>query len=351
MADQPILQIAEAYRKALLKRERKAAARLVQQYGLVWARLSKRLEKLTKQIEDARARGEIVNYAWLLRQERYAELLAQVDAQFKRFADTATKTITAQQSAAVNAASSGAVEIAQAAGIGGTFNRLPSAAFENMVGFLGNGSPLRSLIDQLPRAARRIVEQGLTEAVALGVGSRETARKIRAGLGGNLNRALLISRTETARAYRAASQQTYQANRDVVRGWYWRSARNSRCCAACIAMDGTFHSVDEPMKSHPGCRCVQIPGVQGVEVDKGADWFAKQPAKVQRDILNTDSGYDAYRKGELALTDFVGLKRNILWGDHYHQLGVARARAGEGRWPDDWEPTISVADALLRFRA
>src|SRR5262249_45972837 len=116
--------------------------------------------------------------------------------------------------------------------------------------------------------------------------------------------------------------------------WYWRSAR-SRSCAACIALDGTFHMVSEPFKGHVRCRCVAIPGVKGVQVDKGVDWFEEQSAEVKRDIFGTDAGYKAYKTGELKLQDFVGLRRDPLWGDSYHQLSVKRARAGEASFPGD----------------
>ena len=333
-----ILEIADAFRASLLKKESDAAARLIQAYDATWRRLSKQLTALNKQIEAARNSGEMVNQAWLFRQERYGALLRQIDEEFKRFADVAQTAITNRQRAAVKAAISNAVDLmgaaANDAGIAASFNRLPTAAAENIVGFLGDGSPLKRLLDQLPRNAGAIVANGLIQGVTTGRSPADIAREIREGLEGNRKRALTIARTETARAYNAATSQSYQANSDVVEGWYWRSARN-KSCAACVAMDGTFHPVNEPMKSHPNCRCVMIPAVEGVEVDKGADWFKKQPAKVQKEIIGTKAGYQALKSGALQIEDFVGLRRNPAWGDNYHQLSVKQALAGAGKFPGD----------------
>jgi SPP1 gp7 family putative phage head morphogenesis protein len=333
-----ILEIADQFRDALLKKERVAAVLMIEVYGRIWSRLSQQIAKLNKQIADARARGEIVNQSWLFRQRRYGDLLRQVDEQMRRFAAIAEKTITREQAAAAKAGLSDSVALmeaaAETAGISASFNRLPAAAVENIAGFLGDGSPLKSLLDQLPREARKIVEDGLIQAVALGISPAATARKIREGLGVNLMRALTISRTETLRAYRAATIQTYRANADVVRGWTWRSARSRRSCAACIALDGTFHQVSEPMRPHVRCRCVLIPTLRNVERDRGADWFARQDAETQAAIIGTDAGYEAFKAGKLTLEDFVGLKHDAQWGDSYFQLSVKRALAGEGQFPE-----------------
>jgi SPP1 gp7 family putative phage head morphogenesis protein len=342
-----IIELANQFRNAALRNERKAAVRLIEVYGNIWTRLLKQIAALNQKIKEARTQGETVNQAWLARQKRYGDLLRQVDQEFRRFAEVANVTITRQQASAAKAAFSDSVALmttaAESAGIATTFNKLPAAAVENMAGFLGDGSPLRTLLDQLPRSGRKIVEGGLIEAVALGIGPAATARKIREGLGGNLTRALTIARTETLRAYRTASHQTYQANADVLTGWVWRSGRGRRSCVACVALDGTFHSIREPMKPHPRCRCVMIPHVKGVEVDRGATWFRKQPAEVQRDIIGTDAGYKALKSGELKLEDFVGLSRNAQWGDSYHQLSVKRALASEGRFPKDAERPVLPA--------
>jgi SPP1 gp7 family putative phage head morphogenesis protein len=334
-----ILEIADQYRGALLKRERKAAVRLVNAYDHVWQRLERELSKLTAQIAETRAKGEVVNQFWLARQQRYFVLLRQVGEEMSKFSDAAETTITKQQSAAAKAGQRDSVALmgaaAEDADVRTAFNRLPVAAVENIVGFLGNGSPLRTLLDQLPRSARTIVEQGLIEAVALRIGPAATARKIREGLGGNMVRALSIARTETLRVYRQASIQSYQANADVLTGWMWRSSMSRRSCGACIALDGTFHPLDRPMRAHPRCRCTMIPAVRGLEVDTGLDWFKRQPADVRRSILGTDKAFEAVQTGQVKLEDLVGLQRSAQWGDSYVQIGVKRALAGEGRFPGD----------------
>lgn len=332
-----LITTADQFRRALLKRERKAARRLIEAYGLIWQRLLKNISSLTQQIEAARARGEIVNQFWLIRQDRYFALLAQTQIEMRKFAEFSEATITRQQELAVKAGLSNSIALmeatAEGAGLATAFNKLPVSAVENLVGNLGDGSPLRTLLNQIPSAGRQIVEQGLIQGVALGRNPRAIASEIRKGLGGNLNRALNISRTETLRAYRTATIQTYRANSDVVTGWYWRSSRSRRSCVACIALDGTFWPVNQPMRPHARCRCSLIPAVRGVTVDKGSTWFNRQDADTQKAIIGTDAGYKALKSGELKLQDFVGLSRNPLWGDAYHQLSVKRAKAGEGQFP------------------
>jgi SPP1 gp7 family putative phage head morphogenesis protein len=328
-----VITIANKFRNALLKRERKAALRLIAAYGLTWARLERELAKLTKQITEARAAGETVNQFWLVRQERYFALLAQTQIEMRKFADVTEATITKGQEFAAKAGLADSVALMETASISATFNTLPIAAVENLVGTLGDGSPLRSLLDQLPRSGRLIVEQGLIEGVSLGRNPRAIAVTIREGLEGNKFRALTISRTEVLRAYRTASLQAYQANSDVVTGWYWRSSRSRRSCAACIALDGTFFPLTQPMKFHVRCRCVMIPAAKGVTVDRGIDWFKKQPADVRRDILGTDVAYEAVKAGKLKLEDLVGVSRDARWGESFVQIGVKRAMAGEGAFP------------------
>ena len=111
----------------------------------------------------------------------------------------------------------------------------------------------------LTDGAARVAGSPLVTAVALGRNPRETARDLRAVTGQTLARALRISRTETIGAYRRAAIERYRAHSDVLEGWVWVASLSPRTCAACLAMHGTVHSLDEPFASHPVCRCSPAP--------------------------------------------------------------------------------------------
>lgn len=329
---------AESFKAALLRRERAASSQMVRAYGQAWNRLSKLLLVLTERIGDAASANEPISPAWLYRQERYARLMNEIERQIKRFAATAEQSILREQQAAVRVALKHSTELVKAAApeIGASFISLNVSAVENIVGFLSNGAPLKRLLDELPGDAGRRTAEALTEAVTLGYNPRKTAANIRHTLGMTLTRALTIARTETLRSYREATHANYRANEDVVGGWYWAATLGPRTCAACIAMHGTFHSLDERLAAHVNCRCTQIPAIKGRPspiAQDGEQWFAAQSDAVKARILGTQAGFKAYQAGDLALTDLVGLQSSPVWGQAYHQLGVGKAKAGQGRHP------------------
>ena len=334
-----IYELALEYKAALLKRERAAAVRLVKAYGLSYDRLRKQLDLLIEQMKLARKRGEPIDPNWLFRQERYFALLNDVVREMAKFADVAGSTITGEQRAAVKAALNDSQRLllasAEASTITAAFNRVPVVAVENLVGFLSDGSPLSTLLGQFGSIGRQQVESALIQGVALGHGPRKIASGMKKALGGNLARALTISRTETARAYNEASHQTYQQNADVLQGWQWLAALNSRTCAACIALHGSVHPVTERMATHVNCRCTQVPVLIGEELPltRGAKWFQSQSATVQRDVLGSEAAYQAFKSKKLSLEDFVGRKDNPRWGASFYQLSVKRALNKEARFP------------------
>jgi hypothetical protein len=85
------------------------------------------------------------------------------------------------------------------------------------------------------------------------------------------------------------------------------------------------------MKTHVNCRCASAPAVKGVDlgIEKGTDWFRKQPAAVQKEILDKEGEYEAYKSGQVKLEDFVGRERSPQWGDSYRALSLSRALAGD----------------------
>ncbi len=275
-------------------------------------------------------------------------LLNQVVREISRFADLAGNVITDGQRRAVRQVTQDTQQLLLMAmeqapeGLSADFNRINPAAVENLVGFMGDGSPLRSVLDRHGALAANVIREELTNAVIQGRNPKETARQIRKRLykdgdvpSGQLRSFLNTARTETLRAYREASHQTYQQNADILEGWIWLSALNARTCRACIALHGTFHELGERMKSHVNCRCTQVPAIRGVDlgIEKGTDWFAKQPAAVQKAVLDGEGEFEAYKAGKVRLEDFTGLRRSAKWGDSYQALGLKRALAGEGEFP------------------
>lgn len=343
-----LYSVAQAHKMALLVKERAIATRMVGAYGVAWLSIKARLDALLEEIEAARERGETVSASWLARQSRLEALLRQVEGEIRDFARFAEPLIVSEQREAVAAAQRNApVEVDAALGkrppqVRGlvNFNRVPTAALEDLVGFLSDGSPLRSLLDELPGNASRNVQEKLIAGVAQGRNPRLIASEIRKDLGGNLTRALTVSRTEVIRPYRESSRRSYEANRDVVEQWAWNAALDQRTCAACIAMHGTLHVLSESLESHPVCRCQMVPRTKSwaellgdssipdtrPKVINGAEWFARQSKDVQAAILGKRA-QEAYAAGDVDLMDFVGEKHSERWGRSRYVRSLADAMA------------------------
>ncbi len=212
--------------------------------------------------------------------------------------------------------------------IGFAFDRLPARAVERIVGFTADGSPLSVTLARLGPEASRAIREALVAGVAMGSGPAAIAREARAVLGGNLARALAIARTETIRAYREASREVYLQNRDVIGGWEWRASFSARTCIACITQSGRIYPLEEPMQSHPNCRCVQIPVVRRLrdvspvfrsvrererQEVTGRDWLELQPYDVKAAIM-TPAVYEAYRSGAVLWGDLTKRRRDDRWG-------------------------------------
>ena len=327
-----IYAVAEQHRRELLQRERRAASEMVRAYGEAWKRIKARLDDLSEQIAQARARGEEVSPSWLFQYERMQALQRQVEAEIREFARFAEARVIAEQAEAVRAAQEHAEQLALAGlgepppGVTVTWARLPRDAVTDLVGFLHDGSPLRDLLDELGPEASKAVRDALVAGVATGQNPRVIAQQVRQALGGNLVRALRISRTEVLRSYREASKRSYQANSDVVKGWIWHSALGTRTCPACWAMHGTFHQLDERLDDHVNGRCSAIPvtktweelGFKGIpearrQIETGADLFEKLPDADKEKILGK-AAFQAYKAGTVKLEDFVGRKVSREWG-------------------------------------
>lgn len=327
MAEGELQRLIGRFRRQLLQKERAAASVMVREYGGIWRRIQGEIRRLVAQYKAL----EEADPAWLYQFERLQTLQRQVLAEMRLYQAMVEASITGQQMDAVLTAQEHA-ELLMRAGMGTPppgvtlgFNRLPRGALIHLVGALQDGTPLRRLLEELGSEAAKIVADGLVQGLALGQGAREIERYIRRGLGGNMARSLRIARTEVIRAYRETTHQTFRENDDLVKGWIWRSARNERTCAACWAMDGTVHALDERLDDHPNGRCFEEPVMKtwrelGFEIDgpervkeSGEEAFEKLSEAQKLKILGP-AKYAAYREGAIRLRDLVGRRRSAIWG-------------------------------------
>jgi hypothetical protein len=341
-------ELNDQFRQALLNRERAAASQMVREYGKLWQVIRVRVEELAAQYYAAAEGGVNPPASWLYEMDRLQALQNQVEGEIRKFAQYTEGAIEKGQKEAIAAAQKNAVSLIDAGlpeGVHVKFNRLPKKAFENLVGFLQDGSPLKDLLNQLPGEAGKLVADGLQTGLLLGWNPTRTANHIREALGGNLARALRIARTETLRSYREATRQTYKANNHVVKGWEWRCARNERTCAMCWAMDGSEHSFEERLNDHICGRCSMLPLMKtwqelGFNIDEvkdrqpktGIEAFEKLSHTEQLSILGP-AKFAAYKDGAFKLSDLVGERTNLRWGSMRYEkslteiLGKEKANA------------------------
>lgn len=236
MADSILFRTASKFRRDVILRERAAASEMVRFYGGIWKTLNQQIIDLTSAYYADPGKSA----AWLFKYNRLAGLRAQTEQQIANFVNFTDGKIRQEQLFLAGQAQTHAEALIRLGlgtpppGASFAFNRLPIDAISDMIGFLQDGSPLRSLLNELIGDAGNAVANGLVQGLALGLNPKQVARNIRKSLGNNMVRALKIARTEQLRAYRESTHRSYLANSNVVKGWIWISARTSNTCASCF---------------------------------------------------------------------------------------------------------------------
>ena len=315
MPDPLVVVTMREYKAALLRGERTHLQEMARRWLGVEGRLMGQMDALAAEMTRIKADGGVVARELLWNDVRYRTLLVQLTQELEGYTGYADRTIAARQGQLARLGLSHSTEAMAVQGVQMGFNRLPREVVENMVGLLGNGSPLRSLlVASWPDAADGLTD-ALVNGVALGYNPRKTARMMAQGATGSLQRMMVISRTESLRVYRQASLDNYRAS-GVVTGYKRLCSHDSRVCPACLADEGTLYSLDEQMPEHPQGRCVAIPVVEGVPQPRwlaGQDWLQQQDAATQQSILGPGR-YAAWLAGAIDLREMARVVNNATWG-------------------------------------
>lgn len=325
-------------------------------------------DTLLAKIAAAKAAGQPLSPAWLYQQDRLKGAISTTKVQMAKYAAAASEQVKAAQWSAVQAATKHAAKLGTTAlvgaGIHGGFTELNPDNLRHLVGFLADGSPLDHLFGSLAVESAAQARQALIIGMAHGKGSIWMAQQVDAALDLPRWRAETIMRTETARVYRAAASETYQANAEVLEGWVWTAALDSRTCPACLVMDGTLHPIGSTLDGHPRCRCAMVPRTKtwaqlGVgdapdtrpPVRSGKAWLEAQAPSVQRAILGP-AKFKAWSSGQVTLDDLVARTKSPTWGTMRRERSLIEIEQGRNaNWVDAVEAPMEPAPLTANPKA
>ncbi|NUR90849.1 MAG: phage head morphogenesis protein [Nonomuraea sp.] len=284
--------------------------------------------------------GEQVTRAQLLRSIRLRRALETIATQLQALAEQAGVRITADLQTVVDTAGA-----AQASVID---SQLPPGYLKPSdldVWSRVDARQVTAIVDrvtqQITARARPLaadaydaVRRELIRGVAAGSNPRATADRIlqrtQGRFNGGLTRALVISRTETLDAHRAATQLAQAQQADVLAGWTWVAKLDARTCRSCWTQHGRLHDLADPGPlDHQQGRCARVPttkswadlGFDHVEEppsvlpDAAAVFAALSPVQ-QRAVLGP-AGYDAWQAGGFPMDSWSQRRTSAGWRDSY----------------------------------
>jgi SPP1 gp7 family putative phage head morphogenesis protein len=325
MPEPDVIRAMRVFRAAIAARDEAMLRKLVQRWAVLERQLEAAIQGLATETEKRVASGQSVSRYMVQQSARYERLISQTQAEMAQYADVAATVIGREQQAQMGLGIEHATETLGLLepGIAGAFDVLPVAAFENMVGLVSDGSPLRTyLLRTYPQAAQAMTD-ALMQGVGLGWGAEKTAREMRRGAAVSLRSAMNTARTETTRAYRAATLGQYQES-GVVMGYKRLAAKSTRTCAACLMMDGEWFPLTTPFEEHVCGRCTSVPAIEGgdaISWTTGREWFEGLNDGQQRQILGPGL-FDAWRAGKIGLGDVPVLHEDPTWGNSWQVAKV-----------------------------
>ncbi len=331
------------HRAAILAKDRETALRLLNVYKHAlerlapmaelaqWEMLSRDESPLDMVIDGRRVRASVFQL------ERYKMLESQLRAEMANLATATGSAVRAGQDVAIGKGQQLAFDLMQASVrdpsvITGSFAAVPFDAVRDAVGTLAPDSPVGKLLDSFGDDAATAMRRAITSGMALGQSPRLVADALETATEMTRNRALTIARTQMLNSYRSSALMRYERNSDILKGWKWTAAKQTRTCAACLAQDGQEYPLSVTFfPSHVNCRCSPRPVLKDEyamprdPVESGDEWLRRQDADVQDGILGKQGGA-AWRAGEVQLSDFVRVDHSPTWGDSTRDGGIGWAR-------------------------
>lgn len=321
------------WRQTLSTDYQDTAARLLAAYDRMLPTLRDSAGLFTQRLIDYAAAndGALPGASDVQNLTEYQRLLLQVETEMRDFAALARNEASGLQDKAITTGSDAALEMitamsgSQATIIEGMWNRPAPETLKTLIGYVDSDAFRESTSTFGTNAA-----QNIADVILAGVAQGKNPNAI-AGLLGNWYAVPYAWADNTVRtvqlySYRAANQASYAANPDVLNGWVWIAALDSRTCMSCISQHGTKHGLDESLNDHHQGRCTPAPWVKGTTwpdtMITGPNWFESQPESFQRQAMG-GAMFNAWQAGAINWKDMSQVYHDPIYGPMLREASVS----------------------------
>jgi SPP1 gp7 family putative phage head morphogenesis protein len=246
--------------RELSRLESGANRELLRQYGLTLDRIAREMNRVLRGTESrAKAIGDL--FAGSEHDPRLTIIRGRADfilAELDKFGAKGQAIVAnAPQQAVALGTRHAETRITQVAG---TFTKPNPGRIAQTVARVSDGTSGRAYFDRFATQGAQKAVDTMTQGVIMGNHPDVITRALRAQMSTSDASLSSFVRTEVLSAARDGLTDTMQTNSDVCTGWVWNAAEDDTTCDVCWAMNGSVHSIDEPMdETHVNCRCIQDP--------------------------------------------------------------------------------------------
>jgi hypothetical protein len=297
---------------------------LATEYAKLDKMIGSELKELSKEIETLRVAGQPIPVSLIHRQQRYQQLMVQIDER----TEALTEFVQGKTAKLISATSKFTMDnikkfidmAAKEVGLEGAFwMHLDEKAITAF-------SLYRSQIyfKKINAGMAERVKDKLLYGLATGKNPMVIGGLIKQEIGKSLAYSTMVARTEMLRAEREATRYSY-AESKVVKKWAWKAMPTA--CPVCQAMNGMEFPIDEPMNDHPNGMCQMVPvsltwdeiaekptGITEVYKPASPDEnFSKLSEEKQKAILGPYYEFWKGSGGKLKLQDMVAMQ-DTKWG-------------------------------------
>lgn len=249
-----VKKLLDSFMEKQLTLDKKTMLLLAEEWGSVSEGLAGQIKTLSQLAE----KGTLTpNQLYQL--TKYQDFLAESKVIISQYSEKAGGIIASAQAEAVTLGELQSKTVLGTIGVQ-LGNNLPKKAIETFIGSSTyDGAPLKAiLVKDYPETVLKLTDT-LLQGISQAKNPVTIARQMQADMGGNLDRALRISRTEVMNCYRESARQTMQ-EQGMVKQWGWIAEDDA--CEDCKANDGKRFPITQSMETHPNCRCGELPVIE-----------------------------------------------------------------------------------------